>query len=563
MYRYILVAVIFTCKLLAVTLPLYFSGNKVLSERELYGAIGINKPYFFQFWRDEPTLKSSNVDFYKKVLKDFYRSEGFYHTKIKAVISDDKISYKIDEGEFIEIADISVISSLDIEDVIGLHVKERFEASRFVDDKKAIISYAHDRGFCNAKLKSKAWIDTKNAQAFILYELDKDKICHFAEITVSDSGGFDPWLIKSFLRFKEGEEYSTEKIRQSYDLLYAQGALARATIEVKEHNATDVPIDLHVSRREKPIRFRAGIGLNSDEGLVLQGGVIHRNFFDNLKTLSLDARYSRIRQEIKSTFTMPLKDHNLFGTTMGYKYEKFDGYKEKSTYITPYVQQYDQPHSFKEAVLIDKATTYDSEDTDLFAESDLLVTSLLFNWKYDIRDRVLEPTKGYYLFTDIQGSLKSTISNSTYLKALIGGAKLFSYHQSVFGIRASLGSIKLYDGDIPSSYRFYAGGMNSNRAYSYRMLGAKNAQGNPVGFRSIAQSSGEYRFAILGELRGVVFSDVTLVGQDYLPDQNRPYIAVGTGLRYKTPIGPFAIDIATDIKDTSQYAIHFHIGELF
>lgn len=116
---------------------------------------------------------------------------------------------------------------------------------------------------------------------------------------------------------------------------------------------------------------------------------------------------------------------------------------------------------------------------------------------------------------------------------------------------------------MPSSYRFYAGGANSNRAYAYRKLGPSNKRGDPTGFHSLSESTAEYRFPIAGALRGVVFSDVTLIGQEYLPDQNKPYIALGTGARYSTPIGPFAIDIAMDIKDTSQYAVHFHIGELF
>jgi translocation and assembly module TamA len=561
--KYIVFFILLTCKLLSSELPLYFSGNDILESRELYSCVGIDKPYFFQFWKDEPKLEASNAQFYKKVLLDYYRSKGFYHTKIRVSINDKQIVYKIQEKKYISVGDISIISLLDFKEILELQVDDRFEAGRFVKDKKAIILFAQDKGYCNADLKARAWIDDEQNRAYLLYELDKGKICHFGKISVTNSAGFNPWLIKSFLRFKEGEEFSTEKIRQSYDLLYAQGGLSKATIQTKEHNGSRVPIDLYVSRREKPIRFRAGIGLNSDEGLVLQGGVIHRNFLDNLKTLSFNARYSRIKQEVKGTFTMPLKDHNLFGTTMGYKNEKFDGYREKSTYITPYIQQYDQPHSFKEGILIDNATTYDSSDLELFPKSDLFITSVLFNWKYDVRDKLLEPTKGYYLFSDIQGSYKSGISDSTYLKALMGGAKLFPYHQNVFGIKASIGSIRLYDGDIPSSYRFYAGGMNSNRAYAYRTLGPKNAQGDPTGFKSLAEATAEYRFPIFGDLRGVVFNDVTLIGQDYLPDQNKPYIAVGTGLRYKTPIGPFAIDVAIDIKDTSQYAVHFHIGELF
>jgi len=561
--KYSLFLILLTCKLFSEPLSLYFSGNEILDERELYSAIGIDKPLFYQFWRNEPQLEPSNVQIYKSVLQDYYRSKGFYHTSLHVSIKKDKITYKIKEKAFIKVADISIISSLDFKDILELFVGDRFEAGRFVDDKKAIISYANDKGFCNAILNAKAWIDNEENKAFILYELDEKEKCSFGEIKVTNSGGFDPWLIESFLRFKEGEPYLSEKIRQSYDLLYAQGGLAKATIEPQEHNGTRVPIHLSVSRREEPIRFRAGIGVSSDEGLVLQGGVIHRNFLDNLKTLSFDARYSRIRQEIKSTFSMPLQDHNLFGTTLGYKNERFNGYKEESTYLSPYIQQYDQPHSFKEALLIDQARTYDSGDKELFAESDLLITSLVFNWKYDIRDKLLEPTKGYYLFGNFQGSYKMEISDSTYIKGLIGFAYLFSYHQHVFGVKSNIGSIRLYDGNLPSSYRFYAGGMNSNRAYAYRKLGPSNKRGDPTGFHSLSESTAEYRFPLIGDLRGVLFTDVTLIGQEYLPNQNDPYAAIGTGMRYSTPIGPFAIDIAMDVEDTTQYAIHFHIGELF
>jgi outer membrane translocation and assembly module TamA len=73
----------------------------------------------------------------------------------------------------------------------------------------------------------------------------------------------------------------------------------------------------------------------------------------------------------------------------------------------------------------------------------------------------------------------------------------------------------------------------------------------------------EYRFPIYQEFRGVLFNDVTVISDNYIPDYNTPYWGVGLGLRYKTPIGPISLDIGVDPEDTSQYAIHFRIGELF
>ncbi len=562
--RYALALLVLTSLLLrAEAVPFDFRGNDTLESRELYDALGFGLPYFYQFWKEAPALDPFRSDAYARALEAYYKSRGFYHTRVRVATDETMLTFVVDEGPAVEVADVTLLSPWPLQEQLELEVSERFDAQTFVEDKQRLMTFASDRGYCNAELHAKAWIDNEENRAYLLYELDPKAACRFGKIETGETPGIAPWLSRSFLRFKEGDRYSSEKIRQSYDMLYAQSGVAKAVIEEGDHNGSSVPITLHVSAREEPVRFRAGIGMSSDEGVVLQAGIIHRNLWENLKTLSLDGRYSQIKEEIKSTFTMPLPDHNLLGVTLGYKNEKFEGYQERSNYLTPYLQQYDQPHAFKEGLLLDHALTYASSDETLFPESELTVTSLFFNWKYDIRNKLLEPTRGYYLFSNLQGSLESALSDSTYMKALVGGGRLFSRGSHVFALKAQLGSIRLYQGDLPSSYRFYAGGMNSNRAYAYRMLGPTNSDGDPIGFQSLFEGTAEYRFPLYGPLRGVLFNDTTLIGQDYLPDQNRPYVAVGTGLRYATPVGPFAIDIGCDAKDPSQYAIHFHIGELF
>jgi outer membrane translocation and assembly module TamA len=105
--------------------------------------------------------------------------------------------------------------------------------------------------------------------------------------------------------------------------------------------------------------------------------------------------------------------------------------------------------------------------------------------------------------------------------------------------------------------------MNSNRAHTYRNLGPKDYLGNPLGFNTLLEGSVEYRFPIYSQIRGVLFSDLTIGSNNYIPDYSQPYWAVGTGLRYVTPIGPIALDVGVDPDDTTQYAIHFRVGELF
>ncbi len=549
--------------LFANAIPFVFEGNEQTPSSILYQALGQPKPAFYQFWRPDPHLQISQVETYAKGLRQYLRSVGFYHASVRYEYNEALLRFVIEEGSDITVADVTILSSLIVEDVLSLRVGKRFVSERFVADKAAILMRAKDQGYCNAQLHSKAWIDIKTNQAYILHELDTKTLCTFGDITVQSDAGIDEWVARSFLRFKSNDPYSQEKIRQSYEMLYAQEGIAKAMIEEGERNTTRVPIRLHVSSREEPIRFRVGIGANSDEGVILQAGITHRNLWRNLKTLGIQGRYSQIKEEVKSTFTMPLPHHNLWGTTLGYKNENFEGYSEENLYLTPYVQQYDQPHALKEALLFERINTYDSNDVSRFAPRKVVISSALFHWKYDERDKILEPTKGFYLFANIQGALASFLSDATYTKFQLGGGRLFTYDQQVLGIKVHYGDIRLHYGELPASYRFYAGGMNSNRAYSYRQLGPKSTQGDPIGFGTLLETTAEYRFPIYDALRGVLFNDTTMAGRIDLPYENHPYVTFGTGLRYATPIGPIAIDAGIDVNDPSHYAFHFHIGELF
>jgi outer membrane translocation and assembly module TamA len=366
------------------------------------------------------------------------------------------------------------------------------------------------------------------------------------------------------LRFEEGDPYSVEAIRLSYEALYAQEGITRVIINDNERIGSVVPIMLNIEEAELPIRFTAGLGYSSDEGLAAQTGLKHRNFFGDLKTLSLDARYSQIKQEASGSFAMPLYNRAVLGGEIGYNNEIFDGYKTESIYEKVTAKYQGTPASAMVGLLFDRIKTYDSNDQITFPDSTLFITSPLGELNLDTRDKPLEPTRGYWLNAKVTGSLLSPVfSDATYFKSLLSGAFITSIDEHIFGAKLRWGTLRVYDGAVPSSYRFYAGGMNSNRAYTYRDLGPKNSDGDPTGFASLMEGSLEYRFPIYQEFRGVLFNDVTVISDNYIPDYNTPYWGVGLGLRYKTPIGPISLDIGVDPEDTSQYAIHFRIGELF
>lgn len=562
--RYAVFTLLFAAILFSAPLPLRFVGNQQIGSDDLYGALGLRKPYAIEIWEEEPSIDPIAAAQSVSALSSYYRSKGFYHNKVTSQVNETAITITIEENNPIIVATVKINSPLDIDSAISLKPNKRFDQELFSESKAEIKKRYGEAGYCNAQFNSKAWVDIETNLAYLVFDAVAHEKCTFGPIRVESTPNIDGNLTASILRFEEGDPYNIETIRQSYNAIYAQEAITRVLINDNERNGSTVPISLTVEEDDRPIRLTAGLGYSSDAGFSALAGVKHRNFFGDMKTLSINGRYSQIKQEASGIFTMPLENRSILRAEIGYKNELFKGYKAKSTFEKLTMKYQGFPSSAMMGILLDQVKTYDSQDTATFPNSNLALVSPIGELNYDTRDKPLEPTKGVWLNANAMGSLLTPgLSDATYFKTLLSGAYIHSFGTQVVGSRVKWGTLRVYEGEVPSSYRFYAGGMNSNRAYTYRSLGPKNSQGDPTGFNSILEGTLEYRFPVYEEFRGVLFTDFTFISDNYIPDYAHPYWGVGTGLRYVTPIGPIAIDVGIDPNDTTQYAIHFRIGELF
>lgn len=560
-----LVFMLFTLPFLlfAKPVPLLFSGNEKISSRDLYDALGLRLPYAIEIWENKPSIEPSISSQSVTALTSYYRAKGYFGAKITPVITDTSITFSIQENDPIVVIDIQVNSVLDIDNAIELRPNTLFDQDKFTASKTQIKKRYHDEGYCNGTFNSKAWVDIETHEAHLLFEATPNEQCTFGPILVESTPNIDGTLAASMLRFDEGDTYSLEAIQKSYEALYAQEAIARVSINDTDRNGSVVPITIGLEEVDKPIRFSAGLGVSSDQGLGGQIGLKHRNFLGNLKSLSLEAKFTEIKKTAASVLSVPLYNH-LFGyAEVGYSDELFDGYRSESVFEKLTLKHQAYPTSILMSVLFDQAKTYESSNIAEFPNSNLFIPSPMAEINFDTRDKLLEPTRGNWINAKVQGSLYSGISDATYFKTLLAGAHIESFGEHIIALRAQWGVLRTYEGDVPSAYRFYAGGMNSNRAYTYRDLGPKDIHSNPLGFNSLLEGTLEYRFPIYDSIRGVLFTDITYGSDNYLPDYSTPYWGTGIGLRYVTPIGPIAIDVGFDPNDFGQNAFHFRIGELF
>jgi outer membrane protein assembly factor BamA len=235
--------------------------------------------------------------------------------------------------------------------------------------------------------------------------------------------------------------------------------------------------------------------------------------------------------------------------------------------------------------------------------------------RLDLRDDRLEPKKGLYAATTLQfagvgGDARDfKIQPEARLYVPLGGRYNFAARGSFGLLYASNYGDTIDDnvqnpnvsGDDPNIVRdiqlmylrgFFAGGPGSNRGYALREIGPhgtvpfynpgqtseevaqcdvndrRGPECLPLGGFTLWEASVEFRFPLLGPLRGALFADAA----DASPDRSdfrfeRPHLSAGLGFRYGTPIGPVRLDIGYRIPGLQYPASakneEFEPGETF
>jgi len=206
---------------------------------------------------------------------------------------------------------------------------------------------------------------------------------------------------------------------------------------------------------------------------------------------------------------------------------------------------------------------------------------------FDARDDVVDPKHGYYLGVSFQESGPWLGSGFDYIRILPEVRAYVSVGPVTFAARLMLGTIlqpnpcSISEAGLstencnpsPIVNRFFAGGPGSNRGFGTRQLSPLlplpnlpltptsqagslvspiglpgQVAGNiiPIGGNGLLDASFEVRWAFARDWVLATFVDAGFVsyGELRLDDLSTTQVAVGIGIRYRTPIGLLRLDLA-------------------
>jgi outer membrane protein assembly factor BamA len=186
----------------------------------------------------------------------------------------------------------------------------------------------------------------------------------------------------------------------------------------------------------------------------------------------------------------------------------------------------------------------------------------------DRRDDPVEPHRGIYNTLDFGVAHRVLGSQRNFVRFLARNA---TYHPigKKFVLARSTGAGDIftfnYSGDplaaIPLAERFFGGGGSSHRGFPENQAGPRDlTTGFPIGGTALFFNQTELRFPLIGDnIGGVLFHDMGNIYSSLSKfsfrvhqrdEQDFDYMvhAVGFGVRYRTPIGPFRIDLAYSVN---------------
>ncbi len=546
--------------------------------------------------RYSPRLLNQDVE----AIRGLYQTNGFRDVMVTSEVlenplvhTDITVHVQIIEGRQSFVSKLA-LAGVNTEDETYLRGLLRstegqpFSPSNVAADRDAILTYYFNTGYPNAGF---AWTQAAGpSEGFtdLEFTIQPGERQYVRGVLLRGLETTDPALVASRISLKEGDALSLSQISESQQRLYDLGIFA------KVQTATQNPDGREESKyvlfnadeaRKYSLNFGVGaelarIGggttsLNAPAGAAgfaprISIGLSRINFLGLGHTLSLQtlkstqqerALLNYLAPQFKGNPNLALMFSALFNnardvrTFAARRWEASVQMSQKlSRSLTGQVR-----FTFRRVTL----------DTNSLKISPTLIPLLnrpvrvglvggtLFR---DRRDDPVDSHRGTYNSFDVALAASAFGSQTSFTRLVLRNSTYHPLRRDVvlarsvqFGYIGRMGGLP----EIPLAERFFAGGASSQRAFPDNQAGPRDlVTGFPLGGTALLFHSTELRFPLIGDnLGGVVFHDMGnvyssvdnvsfRVRQKNLQDFDYMVHAVGTGFRYRTPVGPLRVDIA-------------------
>jgi translocation and assembly module TamA len=467
-----------------------------------------------------------------------------------------------------------------LRDAFAVRAGDPVIASDVIAAGTALTVALGQNGFAEAKVgEQRIEVNHQTHFASLVLPVDPGRIAHFGTIRVSGRPPFSARHVQTIARFRRGEIFKQSKIDDLRRALIATTLVSSADIQLVPTDGGRT-VDVAVHLEPAPSHTIAGeLGYGTRQGVRVEADWTDRNFINPEGALTLRAVAGTLEQLAAVQFRRAdfLRRDQVLNLQASAGHQKFDAYEARTVSLSGNIERQSNFIWQKKWTWTYGAEILGTDERGAFDRSGVkdtrrfFIAALPLGLTYDGSDSLLDPTRGFRLGGRISPELSLHGGTFGYARAQIDASAYRPISDSIVAAgRIRLGTIFGTSAfNVAPSRRFYSGGGGSVRGYGYQQLGPKDADGDPIGGRGLAEFGLETRIRLkqFGGNFGIVpFFDGGSLTTRSLPSFGNWRLAAGLGVRYYSSFGPIRVDFGVPLnrqKGDGPVAVTVSLGQAF
>lgn len=463
----------------------------------------------------------------------------------------------------------------------------------------------HNNGYPIAAVDATERPSTTPNHVIVSYLATPGPAMTFGTVTTTGLEKLDEGAIRRELAFKPGDPYDERLLTRTQRRLTRIEflELAAVTPRTDAPDGNSVPVRITVAEG-KPRRLKMGIGYGSEE--LVRGSISwqHLNFMGGTRQFSTDAKYSAIDRGAHVSLLLPYVKKPGLSMTIGtdwwstneltYNSKTYGGrvmlayrfdrntkstleparYQVSATYMNEFQRYGIRPEFLADQTRREERIALGFDPDTGRARGSLAAIEIDFG-RIALNNGA-EPTRGTAEQFHVEMASPKLAGTYRYLE--IGGdvRGFMPLGPTVLAAKARVSALTAGDPLlVPFSKRYFLGGATSLRGWGRFQVSPLDAEGLPVGGRTLAEFSTELRVPVRGPIGAALFVDAGNVWPDtsFFNLSDLQWDA-GVGLRYHLPFGALRVDLGRQLTSLPglvvngqvmerRWRLHFSIGQSF
>ncbi len=578
-----------------------FVGNEAFDDDTLRNQFALGPRAWFAVFSDADKYSRQKLAADIDALRSFYQNRGYLNFSVESTqvaISPNRrritVTVNVDEGEQYRLGDIELAGDLvfpeaELRELLEVESGELFSRRAVTDSQEAIREKLGEEGYAFANVNAVPEIDEDDRTVDLDFFVDPADRVYVRRINIRGNERTRDNVIRRELTQLEGGWLSSERLRDSQDALGRLGFFQDVSIDTPRVPGTSDQVDVDVLVEERLSgNLQAGIGYGTEQGALLNFGILQDNFLGSGDRVGFTANNSRINTIYNLSYLDRHYTKEGIDRNMSLTFRETDASEaDLADYdIQSITAAYGYRFPVTDNVMIGTDLEYENLDLRLRDDPTELqsgfvdeygsrnaIYRLALSWTRDSRNRAIFPTRGGQQRVEADIAIPGT--DLEYYRVNYSHRHYLALSDTMtLALEGQLGYADGYGEtlELPFFESFYAGGISTVRGFRANTLGPRDENDDPIGGNARALGRVELRFPVPGlevdNMQLGTFIDAGQTWRTYDEDVEFDQLryAAGLSLTWYSPLGPLTMAIARPLNDEpaddTQF-FQFSLGTFF